>query len=474
MDHSHTVFLTKAALRLVWFISDEFFESLLSEDWFEQRPIHLRNPFGFYYGHLAAFTWNQFRKKLNIKQFNPVFDYIFERGIDPDVDDPSTCHSHPEFPETWPSKKEIAEYKHKVRTILSSESVLIQVEKRYPHIIELVAEHEMMHLETLFYMFVQLDSPMRQLKQKFLQCKIPNLKPTAACERLVDNEPSVFIQGGFTRLGREFGKGFGWDIEFPSHIEKVKPFTMNIFPVTVGQFYEFVCLGGYRLAEYWQADDFEWLNKEKIWFPSFWVFCESVEDDCSIEEWKNVCTSPSQFRYKMPFGDVSLKDAFYLPVYVSLAEAEAFAKWKGMRIPTEAQVHGVMWGFSSTREESDPNASYAVDGNFGFQYYGPIPVGMIEEDCSPYGIRDIYGNGWELTCSVLRAFPGFQPLAEYPNYSADFFDEKHYVILGSSWCTDSQLVRPSFRNWYQRRYPFVFSKFHLVKNVEMGDSLSVE
>eukprot|EP00871_Galdieria_phlegrea_P004486 jgi/Galph1/5038/GphlegSOOS_G54.1 len=369
MDHSHTVFLTKAALRLVWFISDEFFESLLSEDWFEQRPIHLRNPFGFYYGHLAAFTWNQFRKKLNIKQFNPVFDYIFER--DPDVDDPSTCHSHPEFPETWPSKKEIAEYKHKVRTILSSESVLIQVEKRYPHIIELVAEHEMMHLETLFYMFVQLDSPMRQLKQKF-----------------------------------------------------------------------FALVKDY-----------------------FWVFCESVEDDCSIEEWKNVCTSPSQFRYKMPFGDVSLKDAFYLPVYVSLAEAEAFAKWKGMRhrIPTEAQVHGVMWGFSSTREESDPNASYAVDGNFGFQYYGPIPV-----DCSPYGIRDIYGNGWELTCSVLRAFPGFQPLAEYPNYSADFFDEKHYVILGSSWCTDSQLVRPSFRNWYQRRYPFCVFKVPFGKECGNG------
>jgi formylglycine-generating enzyme required for sulfatase activity len=59
--------------------------------------------------------------------------------------------------------------------------------------------------------------------------------------------------------------------------------------------------------------------------------------------------------------------------------------------------------------------------------------------------------------------PGFTPyIASYPDYSADFFDGKHFVLKGASWATDSELLRPSFRNWYQAHYPYVFAKFRCV------------
>ncbi|GJQ13236.1 hypothetical protein GpartN1_g5027.t1 [Galdieria partita] len=447
----------KKVLQSAWNLSDAFFESLLSEKWFERRPIPLRNPFIFYYGHLVAFCWNQFRNKLGLEQFEPVFDYIFERGIDPDVDDPTQCHSHPEFPDTWPSKVQVCQYKQKVRSILLSQSVLSQVEKKCPHIVQLVFEHELMHLETLFYMFMQMED--RDMNGPFLNSSIPPIKLSTGKKEYIDSEPMVWVEGGPCCLGRDRGEEFGWDIEFPSHCVSVKPFRMHIFPVTIGQFYEFVCMGGYRRAEYWNEEDFLHMEKENIWFPSLWKCLFSLNQVSSAEDFQSLCTSTQLFLYRMPFGDISLEEAFYLPVYVSLAEAEAYAKWKGKRLPTEEEMHGILYGFSSTKNRPSK-------GNYGFQYYGPVPVGWIEQDKSPYGVVDVYGNGWELTSTPLYPFPGYKPLPEYPNYSADFFDHKHFVVVGASWATDGSLCRPSFRNWYQRKYRFVFSKFHLIeKNI---------
>ncbi|GJD12166.1 Meiotically up-regulated gene 158 protein [Galdieria sulphuraria] len=410
-------------LQSAWSQSDAFFESLLSESWLERRPISLRNPFIFYYGHLVAFAWNQFRNKLGLEQFEPVFDYIFERGIDPDVDDPAKCHSHPEFPDTWPSKVQIYRYK----------------QKKCPHIVQLVYEHELMHLETLFYMFMQMED--RDSNGPFLNISIPPIKLSTEKTEYIDSEPSVWIGGGHCCLGRDRGKEFGWDIEFPSHCVSVHPFRMHIFPVTI---------------EYWNEEDFLYMKKENIWFPSLWKCLFALDQVSCAEDFRSLCVSAKQFLYRMPFGDVCLKEAFYLPVYVSLAEAEAYAKWKGKRLPSEEEIHGVLYGFSSFEKSH-------AKGNYGFQYYGPVPVGWIEQDKSSYGVVDVYGNGWELTSTPLYPFPGYQQLPEYPNYSADFFDNKHFVTVGASWATDSSLCRPSFRNWYQRRYRFVFSKFHLVE-----------
>ena len=79
---------------------------------------------------------------------------------------------------------------------------------------------------------------------------------------------------------------------------------------------------------------------------------------------------------------------------------------------------------------------------------------------------DLLGNGWEWTSSPFSGFPGFAPiLSTYPGYSADFFDGKHFVLRGGSFASVYEELRSSFRNWYQGRYPFVFSKFRPVRPV---------
>ena len=92
-----------------------------------------------------------------------------------------------------------------------------------------------------------------------------------------------------------------------------------------------------------------------------------------------------------------------------------------------------------------------------------MPVGS-EPDSPGRGALDLVGNGWEWTRSRFAPFPGFTPWARtYPGYSADFFDDAHYVMLGGSWATDRALVRRSFRNWFQPHYPFVYAKLRCVR-----------
>lgn len=80
-------------------------------------------------------------------------------------------------------------------------------------------------------------------------------------------------------------------------------------------------------------------------------------------------------------------------------------------------------------------------------------------------MQELAGNGWELTDTPFAPLPGFTPyMTTYPDYSKDFFDGKHFVVKGASWATEAALLRPSFRNWYQAHYPYVFAKFRCVSD----------
>jgi formylglycine-generating enzyme required for sulfatase activity len=83
---------------------------------------------------------------------------------------------------------------------------------------------------------------------------------------------------------------------------------------------------------------------------------------------------------------------------------------------------------------------------------------------SAFGVADLLGNGWEWTSTLFAPFPGFQPFPFYPGYSADFFDGKHYVMKGGSARTAACMLRPSFRNWFQPHYQFVYAGFRCVSD----------
>jgi formylglycine-generating enzyme required for sulfatase activity len=93
-----------------------------------------------------------------------------------------------------------------------------------------------------------------------------------------------------------------------------------------------------------------------------------------------------------------------------------------------------------------------------------VAVGSHPAGASAWSVQELVGNGWEWTRTPFAPFPGFEPLPRYPGYSADFFDGAHFVLRGGSWATDATLLRPSFRNWFQPHYPYVFAKFRCVRS----------
>jgi formylglycine-generating enzyme required for sulfatase activity len=166
------------------------------------------------------------------------------------------------------------------------------------------------------------------------------------------------------------------------------------------------------------------------------------------------------------FDFLPLEQIASWPVYVSLAGARAYAAWRGRRLPTEAEYHRAAFYGPDGREsiypwgDADPTARH---GNFDFTAWSPQPVGWHPAGASRWGVHELIGNGWELTDTPFAPLPGFTPyMTTYPDYSKDFFDGKHFVVKGASWATDAGLLRPSFRNWYQAHYPYVFAKFRCV------------
>jgi formylglycine-generating enzyme required for sulfatase activity len=165
------------------------------------------------------------------------------------------------------------------------------------------------------------------------------------------------------------------------------------------------------------------------------------------------------------FDSVPLTEAACWPAYVSLAEARAYAKWRGKRLASEAEFHRAAYGGPDGREsahpwgDSDPEPKH---GNFDFAGWAPVPAGSRPAGASRWGVHELVGNGWEWTDTAFAPFPGFAPMASYPEYSKDFFDGKHFVLKGASWATAADLIRSSFRNWYQAHYPYVFAKFRCV------------
>jgi formylglycine-generating enzyme required for sulfatase activity len=137
------------------------------------------------------------------------------------------------------------------------------------------------------------------------------------------------------------------------------------------------------------------------------------------------------------------------PVYVSQAEAAAYADWRRWRLPTEAEY-----------QRAALDASPVV---CDFSSWDPQPAGSHPKGVSAWGVEDLVGNGWEWTSSTFAPFPGFRAAASYPEYSADFFDGEHYVMKGGSPATARELLRPTFRNWFRARYPYVYATFRCAR-----------
>jgi len=155
-------------------------------------------------------------------------------------------------------------------------------------------------------------------------------------------------------------------------------------------------------------------------------------------------------------------------VYVSHAEAEAYARWRGVRLPTEGEFQRAACGTPGGAERSFPWGEAAPDANrhgvFDFVSWDPAPAGSHPAGRSAWGVDDLVGNGWEWTSTPFAPFPGFRPQPTYPEYSADFYDGDHFVMKGASPATARELLRPTFRNWFRGRYPLMYATFRCARD----------
>jgi ergothioneine biosynthesis protein EgtB len=416
----------------------ELLFSLLSDDAFWERPIPLRHPIVFYRGHLAAFNVNTVLKRgLGEAGIRPDFELLFERGIDP----ADQAAAEKVSIGLWPSRPEIEDYV--VQADARVRRALERIEGgEGPAGLSLQAawtsiEHELMHQETLLYIFHRLP-----LARKRRPRDLPEPRFGAARPQEFRNVPA-----GTATLGALPGEiPFGWDNEFPKLKVDVGAFEIARDDTANGEFLEFVEAGGYRDQKFWREEDWSWIVRERIESPLFW------EKTSRGWIWRGM------------FDEHPLPAAW--PVYVSLAEARAFARWKGMRLATEAEFHRAAYGAPAGEERPFPWGEEPPDssrGNFDFRRYDPVAVGSYPRGASAWGVEDLLGNGWEWTDTPWAGFPGFSPMETYPRYSADFFDGKHFVIKGGSSATDAAFLRRSFRNWFQPHYQYLYATFRCVR-----------
>jgi gamma-glutamyl hercynylcysteine S-oxide synthase len=424
--------------------SDALFD-LLTPDVYYTRPISLRNPIVFYEGHLPAFNVIVLiNRGLERPGVDSALERLFARGIDPEDEQSAQPRGNPT---TWPTRAETRAYAQRadalVRAALSdapldiaSHAVLDRAEGVYT-----MLEHEAMHQETLLYMWHRLE-----LAAKRAPADLPALETGGA----PPSPRQVLVPAGPARLGAERGAiAFGWDNEYESRPADVPAFAIDVYNVTNAEYQKFIDAGGYDDETLWTAEGWRWRIEQQVTHPLFW------ERDGDAWLWRG------------QFARVPLPPAW--PVYVSHAEASAYARWSGAALPSEAQYHRAAYGAPDGADRRYPWGDAPPDatrGHFDFAGYDPVPVGSRPAGASAWGVEDLVGNGWEWTSTIFGPHPGFRAAPAYPEYSAEFFDGQHYVMKGASPVTARELIRPTFRNWFRATYPFVYASFRCVRPAE--------
>jgi ergothioneine biosynthesis protein EgtB len=387
--------------------TDAIFREVIPEAMYD-RPIPERHRIVFYVGHLEAFDWNLLGGAGEAASPHAEFDRIFAFGIDPVGGNLPT-----DRPEDWPRLEVVHEYRDRVREELDE-----AIAGASPQLLNVAIEHRLMHAETLAYIVHQMpfDRKRKQAARNVIESS--DFVPGAG----------IRIPSGEAVLGlRHDSAIFGWDNEFNQHTVHVPEFTIDKYKVTNAEFLRFLEGGGYSNSALWTVDDWVWRTTNNISHPAFWV------------------RRGDAWAYRSMFDELPLPLDW--PVYVSHAEASAFARWAGKSLPTEAE-----WQLAALG-----NTSRVVEGA-----WDPLPVNHDDVSVSAFGVTGMVGTGWEWTSTEFAPFPGFRPFACYPGYSEPFFDGRHYVLKGGSIRTAQCMLRPSFRNWFQPHYQYVYSGFRCV------------
>ena len=283
----------------------------------------------------------------------------------------------------------------------------------------MVVQHEHQHDETMV-----------ATRQLMLERALPLDDTTPAPTGSYDGPPEVLVDAGPFTMGTDL-EPWAYDNERPGHEVFVDSFWIDATPVTNRAYVAFVEAGGYDDPRFWTEEGWEHRQAEELDSPMFWQ--RHGDGAWGV----------------LRFGTLQGLDLDEPVQHVCWYEADAFARWAGKRLPTEAEWEkAATWGPDGIKRRfpwgnEEPEQTNA---NLGQRHDGPARVGSYGSGVSPWGCHQMIGDVWEWTSSDFTGYPGFD-MFPYKEYSEVFFGPDYKVLRGGSWATHPVAVRGTFRNW---------------------------
>jgi len=403
---------------------------LVDEEAFAAQPDPEFSPIGWHFGHVAAFEEYWLLERCRGR---PPCDEGYRRLFSPrDTAKPDRRN--------LPGREQVAAYAAAVRAeVLDYLAGALGSSPQVESVARTVLQHEYQHGEL---MAVVLQMQPRD--------RLPNARLVAGAPAPT---PLVRVPAGEFRMGRN-RCGDWYDNEAPAHDVWLDEYFIEERPVTNAQFAAFVEAGGYACARWWTKKGWDWREANRIAAPQYWQH--------DGRGWRN----------EGFFGDGTLlPDA---PVCgVSWYEADAYARWAGRRLPTEAEWEkAAAWDPASGR--CSPYAwghvpPSPIRCNLGRYFGGPTAAGRFAAVRSAAGCADMNGNVWEWTATPFAPYDGFVAYP-YPEYSVPYFDGRHMVLRGGSWASSATIVRNTFRNWYPPAARRIFAGFRCAAGESTGSA----
>jgi iron(II)-dependent oxidoreductase len=312
------------------------------------------------------------------------------------------------------------------------------------HVVHLVAQHEAQHQETMLQAIALRDDLLYRPAFAVEMASAPAVSPAGSV--LIPAGP--FIMGTSDRV-------WAYDNERPAHEVQLPAFRLDVAPVTNRQYLAFMEDGGYRRRELWTEEGWAWRQRTDAVGPLHW---RARPQPGNGQPWEAIS-----------FGRRAPVDPDCPVLHVSWYEADAWARWAGKRLPTEAEWEkAAAWDVGRQAARRYPWGDAAdgagVRANLGQQHLQPAAVGTLPRGRSPYGCLQMLGDVWEWTQTWFHGYPGFRSFP-YREYSETFFGQTYRVLRGGSFATDRIVARNTFRNWDFPERRQIFAGFRCAADV---------
>lgn len=373
--------------------------------------------------HLAHTTWffeNFILKSYikNYKPYHPSFDFLFNSYYQSQGTrvqrNKRGYHPRPLLSEVLKYRKAVDE---EIIFLLKSQIDNAQLNK----LVELGIHHEQQHQELLLTDLKNIWSK-SPLFPEYIEPKEKNSHPSAVA-RWLPVEEGLF-EVGYT------GAAFHYDNESPRHKIYLDGFEISSRPVVTGEYLEFIKAGGYQQWKYWLHEGWDWVVNNQVKAPLYW---DQIDD-----EW-----------YVYTLSGFRKVDEQEILTHINFYEADAYARWRGFRLPTEQEweVAAMLYG------KNDLSHNFLDNKNFH-------PTVISDEN------KAFSGQVWEWTNSSYLPYPGFKPWeGDVGEYNGKFMVNQ-MVLRGGSCVTPQNHIRYSYRNFFHPHLRWQFTGIRLAKNLE--------